>query len=193
MVAGVIVATSMAAASPTSCSVVYVSKLDASLGIDAAHVTSTHPKGNANALICSYYGDSGRAANEATLNYLPTTAKSFAALETTASASHKVRRIVGIKSAAYSYVVGTERYLYVLDGSSQVQIFAALPLARLEVRPCTAASLITRVIFSRTPTRQGSCSLASNASESCPESLHTDVTKQANARNRRVASCRMRR
>jgi hypothetical protein len=106
--------------------------LNTALGIDAAHVTSVHPAKDPKALICSYYGNSGRAANQATINYIPTTATSFAALKASNAASHQVRTITGIRTSAYSYVIGTERYLYVLDGRDQVQMFAIAPLAKLE-------------------------------------------------------------
>lgn len=133
--AGVLAAT-LAGASPdaasTNCGVVSVARLDSSLGIDAVHVTATHPNSKPDALICSYYGNTGRAANGATVNYVPAATKSFAALEVSLAASHKIQPVSGIKSGAYSYVVGAERYLYVLDGPNQVQIFAMVSLVRLE-------------------------------------------------------------
>jgi hypothetical protein len=118
-----------AAATTPACSTVGIATLNSALGIDAAHVSSQHPR---NALICSYYGNSGKAANEATINYIPTTARSFAALKASNASSHAVRTITSIKSGAYSYDIGTERYLYVLDGTEQVQMFAIVPLAKLE-------------------------------------------------------------
>jgi hypothetical protein len=95
-------------------------------------VTSLRPPKNPKALICSDYGNSSRAANEATINYLPATAASFAALQASNASSHHVQTITGLKSGAYSYEVGTERYLYVLNGTEQVQMFAISALAKLE-------------------------------------------------------------
>lgn len=121
-----------ATAATVTCGTVTIAKLNTALDIDAAHVTSVHPAKDAKTLICSYYGNSGRAANEATINYIPTTATSFAALKASNARSHKVRTVTGISASAYSYVIGTERYLYGLDGRDQVQMFAIAPLARLE-------------------------------------------------------------
>lgn len=121
-----------AAATMATCQTVSIATLNVALGIDAAHVTSLRPPKNPKALICSYYGNSGRAANEATINYITTTAASFAALKVSNASSHHVQTITGLKSDAYSYEVGTERYLYVLDGKEQVQIFAIAALAKLE-------------------------------------------------------------
>jgi hypothetical protein len=121
-----------AAATTATCATVRIATLNAALGIDVAHVTSLRPPKNPRALICSYYGNSGKAANEATINYLPTTATSFDALKASNASSHHVRTINGIKSGAYSYDVGTERYLYVLSGTEQVQMFAVVPLEKLE-------------------------------------------------------------
>jgi hypothetical protein len=84
------------------------------------------------ALICSYYGNSGQSANEATINYVPATAKGFAGVKSSLSATHSIRTIAGIKSGAYSYLVGSTRFLYVLDGTEQLQMFATVPLVRLE-------------------------------------------------------------
>src|SRR5579862_2214873 len=73
--AAVALGTSQASASPSSCSVASVTLVDAKLGIQAAHVNATHPASPAGALICSYYGNSGRTANEATISFVPATAK----------------------------------------------------------------------------------------------------------------------
>jgi hypothetical protein len=121
-----------AGATTATCATVSVAKLNAALGIDAAHVTSVHPPKAPTALICSYYGNSGRAANEATINYLATTAASFAALKTSNARAHHVSTVGGIGTSAYSYAIGSERYLYVLDGKDQVQMFAIATLAKLE-------------------------------------------------------------
>jgi hypothetical protein len=126
------ISTLPATAATATCGTVTIAKLNAALGIDAAHVTSVHPPKAPKALICSYYGNSGRAANEATINYIPTTATSFAALKASNARAHQVRTITGIRTSAYSYAIGTERYLYVLDGKDQVQMFAIAPLAKLE-------------------------------------------------------------
>ncbi len=120
------------AGAASTCGSMSVSVLDANLGIDATHVSAAHPASPVGALICSYFGNSGRTANEATVNYLPATAKAFATFEASLANSHRIRTINGIKSAAYSYEVGSERYLYVLDGTKQVQMFAATPLSKLE-------------------------------------------------------------
>ena len=122
-----------AGAATAACGTLGIATINAALGIDAAHVTSVHPETNPKALICSYYGNSGRAANEVTINYVPATAASFAAVKASNAPSHQLRTITGIKSFAYSYVIGTERYLYVLDGTDQVQMFTIAPLAKLEV------------------------------------------------------------
>lgn len=121
-----------AAATAATCGTVSIATVNAALGIDAAHVTSLRPPKNPKALICSYFGNSGRAANEATINYLPATAASFTALKASNASSHHVRTITGLKSGAYSYDVGTERYLYFLNGTEQVQMFAIVALAKLE-------------------------------------------------------------
>lgn len=132
VLAGTAVTAIPAAATTATCQTVGIATVNAALGIDAAHVTSLRPPKNPKALICSYYGNSGRTANEATINYVATTAASFAALKASNASSHHVRTITGIKSDAYSYEVGTERYLYVLNGSEQVQMFAIVALAKLE-------------------------------------------------------------
>jgi hypothetical protein len=119
------------AAAPT-CNTVSVRLLDSTLGIDAAHVNAIHPASPAGALICSYYGNSGRAANEATINYLRASARTFSAVEASLAKTHAIRSIVGIKSGAYSYVTGSERFLYVLDGTDQVQMYAIVGLGKLE-------------------------------------------------------------
>lgn len=123
---------SRAGATPSTCGVVSVALVDAKLGIDAAHVTAHHP--SARALICSYYGNSGRAANEATINYLPASPTTFLAVEASLAKTHSISKIAGIKSGAYTYVVAPDRYLYVLDATTQVQIFAteSVSLGRLE-------------------------------------------------------------
>jgi hypothetical protein len=53
-------------------------------------------------------------------------------VKTVLARTHQIHTIGGIKAGAYSYDVGLERYLYVLDGSTQVQLFATVPLVRLE-------------------------------------------------------------
>jgi hypothetical protein len=122
----------MAGATPSTCGVVSVGLVNAKLGIDAAHVTAHHPASPAGALICSYYGNSGRAANEATINYVPATPTSFAAVEASLAKTHSIRKLAGIQSGAYTYVVAPDRFLYTLDSTTQVQIFATVSLARLE-------------------------------------------------------------
>jgi hypothetical protein len=129
--AGAVVGAALVPAVAPSCDV-SVAHLDAELGIDAAHVTALHPGKPAGALICSYYGNSGRAANEATLNYVPASPTTFAGVKLGLRTVHKIRTLAGIDSGAYSYSVGSERYLYVLVGPDQVQLFATVPLVRLE-------------------------------------------------------------
>jgi hypothetical protein len=119
-------------AATTTCATVSIAKINKALGIDAAHVSAVRPAKNPTALICSYYGNSGRAANEVTINYVPATAASFAALKASNARSHRVRTISGIGTSAYSFAIGTEGYLYVLKGKEQVQIFAIASLPKLE-------------------------------------------------------------
>jgi hypothetical protein len=125
-------ASSQAGAIPSGCGVVSVGIVDAKLGIDAAHVTPHRP--SASALICSYYGNSGRAANEATINYLPASKRTFLAIEASLAKTHAITKIAGIKSGAYTYVAAPNRFLYVLDDTTQVQIFVidSVPLGRLK-------------------------------------------------------------
>ena len=128
------VADGLAGSSPTTCGVVSVALVNAKLGIDAAHVTAHHPASPAGALICSYYGNSGRATNEATINYVPASPTAFAAVEASLAKTHSEHKITGIQSGAYTYVAEPDRFLYVLDGTTQAQIFAtaSVSLARLE-------------------------------------------------------------
>jgi hypothetical protein len=111
---------------------VSVALVDAKLRIAAAHVTAHRP--SAAALICSYYGNSGRAANEATINYLRASSGTFLGIEASLAKTHSIRKIAGIKSGAYTYVAAPDRFFYVLDNTTQVQIFAidSVPLARLQ-------------------------------------------------------------
>jgi hypothetical protein len=121
-----------AAGTAPTCNTVSLKLLDSTLAIDAAHVNTTHPP-TAGSLVCSYYGNSGRSANEATINYLPAGAVVFAKVEASLASSHTIRSIPWIKSGAYSYVQGNERFLYVLDGTEQVQMYATVPLVKLEL------------------------------------------------------------
>ncbi|MGA8297751.1 MAG: hypothetical protein WB770_11975 [Acidimicrobiales bacterium] len=132
LIGSAIVTESPAGATPSTCGVVSVALVDAKLGIAAAHVNARRP--SSVALICSYYGNSGRASNEATINYLPASKRTFLAIEASLAKTHSIRRISGIKSGAYTYVAGTERFLYVLDNTTQVQMFAidSVSLGRLE-------------------------------------------------------------
>ena len=120
-----------AAGAASSCGRVSVKLLDSALGINAAQVNASHPS-TPGALVCSYFGNTGKAANEATVNYLPASAKVFAGIEAALAKTNRIRTISAIKSGAYSYLQGSERYLYVLDGVDQVQIYATVPLAKLE-------------------------------------------------------------
>jgi hypothetical protein len=124
-------ASGVAAASVPTCNTAPLALVNESLGIAAGHVVATHPAQPVGALICSYYGHG--TTNSATVNYIPASAKAFAAVEASLASSQPIRTIAGIKSGAYSYSVGSVRYLYVLDGSTQVQIVASFALAKLEV------------------------------------------------------------
>jgi len=123
--------TSTAGVAP-SCATPSIAGLDATLGIDAAHVTTVRPPRPVGSLVCSYYGNRGLAANEATITYLPVSRKLFGLIEASLASKHAVRPIPGVKSAAYSYAIGAQRYLYLLDGAVQVQLYATVPLVRLE-------------------------------------------------------------
>lgn len=132
LISGAFLTEAQAGAIPSTCGVVSIALVDAKLGIDAAHVTPHHP--SVAALICSYYGNSGRAANEASINYLPASSKTFLAIEASLAKTHSITKISGIKSGAYTYVAAPDRFLYVLDGTTQVQIFAidSIPLGRMK-------------------------------------------------------------
>ncbi len=130
--AAAFVTASRVSATPSNCGVVPVALVDAKLEIDAAHVTPHRPASPHGALICSYFGNSGRAANEATINYLPASPTTFVAVEASLAKTHSIRKIAGIGSGAYTYFVAPDRFLYVLDGTTQVQIFATVSLGRLE-------------------------------------------------------------
>jgi hypothetical protein len=66
------------------------------------------------------------------MNFVPASAAAFFGVKASLASTHSLRTIAGIKSGAYSYLVGQERYLYVLDGAYQVQLFATVALAKLE-------------------------------------------------------------
>ena len=91
-----------------------------------------HPSAPVGALICSYFGASGRIANEATINYVPASAKAFAAVEASLGATHAVTPLAGIKTAAYTYRAAPNTLVYVEDGSEQVHLYADVSLAKLE-------------------------------------------------------------
>jgi hypothetical protein len=120
------------AAAKPSCTTVSVATLDRALTIDAAAVISTHPSGTAGSLICSYYGLSGHAKNEATIIYIPTTARTFHAVEKVLAQKHAVSNIRGIKSAAYDYKLGDDYYVFAFDRGYQVEMYAEVSLGRVE-------------------------------------------------------------
>jgi hypothetical protein len=126
-----LLSTAGAAAKP-SCTTVSVTVLDQALTIDAAAVMSTRPSGTPGSLICSYYGLSGHAKNEATIIYIPTTVRTFRAVEKVLGKTHAVSDVHGIKSAAYDYRLGDDYYLFVFDGRYQVEMYAMVPLGRIE-------------------------------------------------------------
>jgi hypothetical protein len=115
-----------------SCTTVSVATLDQALTIDAAAVMSSRPSGTPGSLICSYYGLSGHAKNEATIIYIPTIARTFSAVEKVLAQKYHVANVHGIKSAAYAYKFGTDYYLFVLDGGYQVEMYAEVSLGRVE-------------------------------------------------------------
>jgi hypothetical protein len=123
---------SASGATGATCSSVSVQTVDSALGIDAAKVNSTRPPSPAGALICSYYGLSGNAANEATINFLPATSTQFLAVENSLAKQHRIVNVPGIKSGAYHYHLAPNNFMFVLDGSMQVQMFATVSVAKLE-------------------------------------------------------------
>lgn len=124
---------SVASTTPVAnCATVTISALDRALGIDAAKVSTVRPAKPHGAVICSYFGLSGRAANEATIGYIPVTRLEFAEIRAALAKSHVITGVKGIKGGAYSFVSSGETFLYVLDGRYQVQLFATRPLGRLK-------------------------------------------------------------
>jgi len=119
------------AARPT-CSTVSITLLDHELAIAAAHVNSVRRGSSGNSLICSYFGSSGGYRNEATIVYLTATPAEFTAIVDGLSKTHRVVRLGGIADGAYSYAVSPETFLYMLDGTSMIELYAAVSLARLE-------------------------------------------------------------
>lgn len=115
-----------AAAAP-SCASVPIRVVDLFLRIDARFVTPHRV--SASALICSYYGATGRAANEATIIYLVSNQHEFIGNKEKAAARHVLRTV---SATEYGYASGSDEYLFVLDGSHQVQVFAMVPFGRLE-------------------------------------------------------------
>ena len=120
------------AAPNPSCTTVSVATLDQALTIDAAAVNPSRPSGTPGSLICSYYGLSGHAKNQATIIYIATTARTFSAVEKVLAQRHAISNVHGIKSAAYDYKLGDYYYLFVFDGGYQVEMYAEVPLGRVE-------------------------------------------------------------
>lgn len=109
-----------------------VRAVDANLGIDAVAVRSVRPPKPKGALICSYYGATGHAANEATVIFLRANGAAFAAVRAGVAAARRVELVTGIGTAAFAYAIGPEHYLEVLTGGELVECYAAVPPARLE-------------------------------------------------------------
>jgi hypothetical protein len=118
-------------ARPT-CATVSVPLLDAQLGIDAVAVHAARP--SPSSLICSYYGASGRIKNEATIVYLSVTATpaQFAAVIAAEEKTRKLAKVPRIGEGAYAYELAPNAYLYMLDGRSIVQLYAAVALTKVE-------------------------------------------------------------
>jgi hypothetical protein len=120
------------AVSVPTCSSISIASLDKALAIDAVKVNADRPASPAGSLICSYYGLSGQAQNEATINYVPATPFMFAAVEKALANKYAISLVGGLKSRAYEYYRSGNHYLYVLDGGYQVQLFGIQPLGRIE-------------------------------------------------------------
>ena len=130
-----------ASASVPSCAVISIATLNRSLGIDAAKVAPTHPSSPAGSLICSFYGLSGGQKNEATVNFVPATAAAFAAVKASLARQHAITNVAGLLGGAYDYRVSPNNFLLVLDGGWQVQLFAAVRVAKLEALARTLPAL----------------------------------------------------
>jgi len=125
-------ATPHTAAAPGTCATVPVRLLDAELAISAVAVSSVHPASPKGSLICSYYGASGHAANQATIVFLRANAVEFAGIRRRVSDAHRVTGVAHLGAAAFSYSAPPETYLYLLDGPHFVEIYAAVRVQRLE-------------------------------------------------------------
>jgi hypothetical protein len=123
---GSVLASAASPAAP-SCSTISIPVLDKYLGIDAKFVNPHRV--SAKALICSYYGATGRAINEATIIYLASNSVEFAGNKTKNAATHTLQTV---SPTEYAYSYGGAHYVFVLDGGFQVQLFAIVPLARIE-------------------------------------------------------------
>ncbi|MDA8290492.1 MAG: hypothetical protein M0Z33_02255 [Actinomycetota bacterium] len=120
------------AARTVSCATVTVRVLDAELGIDAVAVHSVRPRSPKGSLICSYFGATGHAANQATIVYLHANAAELSAIRAGVSRAHRVSTVAHLGSAAFSYVAAPEHYLYLLSGSYLVELYAAVPAPKVE-------------------------------------------------------------
>ncbi|HUY30180.1 MAG TPA: hypothetical protein VMV02_04215 [Acidimicrobiales bacterium] len=121
-----------AVASPT-CATVSVHLLDAELRIAAVAVHAARPPSPKGSLICSYYGATGHAANQATIVYLRADAAQFAAIRRGVAATHRIAPVAHLGAGAFSYAVPPVHYLYLQRAGHLVEIYAQVATARLEL------------------------------------------------------------
>jgi hypothetical protein len=119
------------AATKPSCATVSVATLDKVLALNAESVLSTYRSSPSGPLICSYFGLSG-TRNEATIIYTHTNARTFHAVEKLLAHKHAVSNVKGVQLAAYDYKVDKDYYLFVFDDGYQVELYAAVTVARME-------------------------------------------------------------
>jgi hypothetical protein len=115
-----------------SCRTIAIRALNNTLGI-ASVAVNRHAGSIAGSFICSYYGASGGYKNQASIIFLPAGPVQFAGIKAGLSKQHTVVTVPGLLSGAYYYHLAPNYYLYVLDGTYQVQMFAAVPIAKLEL------------------------------------------------------------
>jgi len=131
-VAALVIPEAGAAAPAPSCSTIGIRTLDNTLGI-ASVAVNRHAGSIAGSFICSYYGAVGGYKNQASIIFLPARPAQFAGIKAGVSKQHTVVTVPGLRSGAYYYRLAPNYYLYVLDGTYQVQMFAAVPIAKLEL------------------------------------------------------------
>ena len=117
-----------AGAAVPSCASVSVATVNAALRIHAAHVNSTHPASPAGSLICSYYGNSGHAANQATIIFVRATAKGFAGVERANGAKYKLEPV---STFEYGYLATPNQFVFRYDSPYQVELFGTQSFGRL--------------------------------------------------------------